>query len=219
MRLREMTDNSPLTGLKIAITRPREQAVQLAQRIGQAGGNPLLFPLLDISAVQDTQTLHEQVSRLAQFDLAVFISPNAVQYGIAAIRAAGNLPCPPQNVGGESSSSGGADGRQLPQSAGFASNVLQPPFRVQGARRATTETYFWSRRGSENRATQRADGWMRSSREPTGLPLAGESNRAVGSITSCHPCRPFRRHPCRLQQACLPAVQPPCMQWSASSRR
>jgi len=127
MRLREMTDNSPLTGLKIAITRPREQAVQLAQRIGQAGGSPLLFPLLDISAVQDTQTLHEQVSRLAQFDLAVFISPNAVQYGIAAIRAAGNLPCPPQNVGGESSSSGGADGRQLPQSAGFASNVSLPP--------------------------------------------------------------------------------------------
>ncbi len=127
MRLREITDNSPLTGLKIAITRPREQAVQLAQRIGQAGGNPLLFPLLDISAVQDTQTLHEQVSRLAQFDLAVFISPNAVQYGIAAIRTAGNLPCPPQNVGGESSSSGGADGRQLPQSAGFASNVSLPP--------------------------------------------------------------------------------------------
>jgi uroporphyrinogen-III synthase len=92
MRLREMTNNPPLTGLKIAITRPREQAVQLAQRIGLAGGNPLLFPLLDISAVQDTQTLHEQVSRLAQFELAVFISPNAVQYGIAAIRAAGSLP-------------------------------------------------------------------------------------------------------------------------------
>jgi uroporphyrinogen-III synthase len=83
---------TPLAGLKIVITRPRDQAVQLAQRIEQAGGIPLLFPLLDIAAAQDTQTLYEQISRLAQFDLAIFISPNAVNYGIAAIRAVGNIP-------------------------------------------------------------------------------------------------------------------------------
>ncbi len=84
--------DQPLTGLKIAVTRPREQAAQLARHIEQAGGIPLLFPLLDIAAAQDTQTLYEQISRLTQFNLAVFISPNAVQYGMAAIRAAGALP-------------------------------------------------------------------------------------------------------------------------------
>jgi uroporphyrinogen-III synthase len=84
--------NQPLRGLTIVITRPRDQAAQLAQRIEQAGGNPLLFPLLDITAVQDTRTLHEQVVRLAQFDLAIFISPNAVHYGIAAILEAGAVP-------------------------------------------------------------------------------------------------------------------------------
>jgi uroporphyrinogen-III synthase len=94
MRLREMTINPPLTGLKIAITRPRDQAVQLARNIEQAGGVPLLFPLLDIAAVQDSRELYEQISRLAQFDLAIFISPNAVSYGIAAIRAAG-IPLSP----------------------------------------------------------------------------------------------------------------------------
>ena len=82
----------PLAGLKIAVTRPRDQAVQLARRIEQAGGIPLLFPLLDIAPAQDQQALREQISRLAQFDLAIFISPNAVQYGMAAIRAAGELP-------------------------------------------------------------------------------------------------------------------------------
>lgn len=82
----------PLAGLKIAVTRPRSQAVILMQRIEQAGGIPLLFPLLEIAPVQDTRTLHEQVSRLAQFHLAVFISPNAVKYGMEAIRAAGDLP-------------------------------------------------------------------------------------------------------------------------------
>ena len=81
-----------LAGLKIAITRPRDQAAPLARRIEQAGGIPLLFPLLDIAPAQDQQALREQISRLAQFDLAIFISPNAVQYGMAAIRAAGELP-------------------------------------------------------------------------------------------------------------------------------
>lgn len=79
----------PLAGWKILVTRPREQAAPLAQRIEQAGGIPLRFPLLEIAPVQDTRALHEQVSRLAQFDLAVFVSPNAVKYGIAAMRAAG----------------------------------------------------------------------------------------------------------------------------------
>jgi uroporphyrinogen-III synthase len=79
----------PLAGLKIAVTRPRDQAAQLARSIEQAGGVPLLFPLLEIAAAQDSQALHEQISRLAQFDLAIFISPNAVRYGVEAIRAVG----------------------------------------------------------------------------------------------------------------------------------
>ncbi len=84
-----MTNDLPLTGLKIVVTRPRDQAAQLARRIEQAGGIPLLFPLLVITAVQDTKTLHEQIARLGQFNLAIFISPNAVQFGIAAIREVG----------------------------------------------------------------------------------------------------------------------------------
>lgn len=82
----------PLAGLKVLVTRPRDQAVALAQRIEQAGGVPLLFPLLEIAPVEDPGALHRQVARLAQFDLAIFISPNAVNYGIAAIRAAGGMP-------------------------------------------------------------------------------------------------------------------------------
>lgn len=75
-----------LAGLKIAVTRPRDQAAPLALHITRAGGTPLLFPLLEIEPVLEDAGLREQLSRLAQFDLAIFISPNAVQYGIAAIR-------------------------------------------------------------------------------------------------------------------------------------
>ena len=84
--------SNPLSGLTIVITRPRDQAVQLARRIEQAGGITLLFPLLDIAAVQDTRILEEQIARLPEFNLAIFISPNAVHYGMDAIRAAGGLP-------------------------------------------------------------------------------------------------------------------------------
>jgi uroporphyrinogen-III synthase len=79
----------PLAGLKILVTRPRDQSVQLAQSIEQAGGVPLLFPLLEIAPAQDSRELHEQISMLDKFDLAIFISPNAVRYGVEAIREFG----------------------------------------------------------------------------------------------------------------------------------
>jgi len=82
----------PLHELTVVVTRPRDQAVQLARRIEHAGGKPLLFPLLEIKAVPNTKLLLEQISRLEQFDIAIFISPNAVRYGIAAIRSAGEIP-------------------------------------------------------------------------------------------------------------------------------
>jgi uroporphyrinogen-III synthase len=82
----------PLSGLNIVVTRPREQAADLMHRIEQLGGKPLLFPLLEIAAVSDDRALREQLCRLKQTDLAIFISPNAVRYGMAAIRESGAAP-------------------------------------------------------------------------------------------------------------------------------
>ncbi len=87
-----MTPTFPLTGLNIAVTRPQEQAAHLAQCLAQAGGNAILFPLLEIGPPADPQSLHALISRLHEFDLAIFISPNAVQHGMAAINAGGLLP-------------------------------------------------------------------------------------------------------------------------------
>ncbi len=81
----------PLAGSSIIVTRPREQAADLVRRIEELGGKSLLFPLLEIEAVRDDQALREQISRLKQADLAIFISPNAVRHGMAAIRASGEL--------------------------------------------------------------------------------------------------------------------------------
>lgn len=84
--------NLALSGLTIVVTRPREQAAQLAQLIESAGGHPFLFALLDIAPAQNTKALQQQISQLAKCDLAIFISPNAVKFGMAAIAAAGAWP-------------------------------------------------------------------------------------------------------------------------------
>lgn len=91
---------SPLNGLQVLVTRPLDQAEGLTLAISAAGGIPLSFPLLDIAPVAEAASLHAQLQRLNEFDLAIFISPNAVSYGMAAIAAAGaSLPAQVATVG------------------------------------------------------------------------------------------------------------------------
>lgn len=87
-----MTETSPLSGLRIAVTRPREQAAKLARDIEAAGGTCIRFPLLEILPVSDKKILTGIAARLKDFHLAIFISPNAVRYGMEAIQNTGGLP-------------------------------------------------------------------------------------------------------------------------------
>ena len=87
-----MTENLPLAGLKIVVTRPREQAAQLAQDIEKLGGTCILFPLLEITPLADVQPLRDLLARLHEFQMAIFISPNAARFGMEAILKAGGLP-------------------------------------------------------------------------------------------------------------------------------
>lgn len=82
----------PLAGKTIVVTRPRAQAGPLAAAIAALGGEPLIFPLLEISPAVDKQPLAAAVARLAEYSLAVFISPNAVDHALPAILAEGPWP-------------------------------------------------------------------------------------------------------------------------------
>lgn len=82
----------PLAGKTIVVTRPRAQAGPLAAAIAAQGGQPLIFPLLEISPAADAQPLAAAVARLADYSLAVFISPNAVDYTVPVILARGPWP-------------------------------------------------------------------------------------------------------------------------------
>jgi len=63
-----------LRGLGILVTRPRAQAQRLARLIEAAGGRAHLFPAIEIEDVPVPAAL----SRLQEFDLAIFVSPTAV---------------------------------------------------------------------------------------------------------------------------------------------
>jgi uroporphyrinogen-III synthase len=73
-----VTTSTALYGRTILVTRPAEQAESLAKLIRAAGGNPFIFPTIEIKPPADSARLGEILSRLEHFDLAIFVSPTAV---------------------------------------------------------------------------------------------------------------------------------------------
>jgi len=76
----------PLKGRGVVVTRPREQAGGLAQRIELFGGVAFLFPAIEIEDVEDPGPTLSLIDRLDEFDLAIFISPSAVAKAMNLIR-------------------------------------------------------------------------------------------------------------------------------------
>lgn len=79
-----MTDKAsgPLRGARIVITRPARQAAGLAQQIAALGGKPVMFPAIVILPPADCSALERAQRNLPQYDYAVFVSANAVEYGV-----------------------------------------------------------------------------------------------------------------------------------------
>ncbi|MDR0564728.1 MAG: uroporphyrinogen-III synthase [Azoarcus sp.] len=81
-----MTTNGLLAGKLIAVTRPVHQAETLCRAIEEAGGEALRFPLLEIVPIADSAAFAPIAARLSSFDFAFFVSPNAVEHGLAGLR-------------------------------------------------------------------------------------------------------------------------------------
>jgi uroporphyrinogen-III synthase len=76
-----MTD-SPLHGVGVLVTRPRAQAAELISLIQDNGGNAICFPVIDILP-RDNSTVAAEAASLPTPDIALFVSRNAVDYGLA----------------------------------------------------------------------------------------------------------------------------------------
>ena len=84
--------NKPLQGRRILVTRPAAQAGRLAELIAAQGGEPILFPLLEIGPAVDPLPLQQAIARLDSYAFAVFVSPNAVDYALPVLLAHGPWP-------------------------------------------------------------------------------------------------------------------------------
>ena len=81
-----------LHDLGVVVTRPKEQAENLAQLISAAGGRPILFPVLEILDVSDLNPLYQVIKELDKYDAAIFISPTAVSKAMNLIKAQRDWP-------------------------------------------------------------------------------------------------------------------------------
>ena len=77
-----MTSPGRLDGRGILITRPARQAAGFARQVAAIGGYPIIFPAIVILPPDDRTALDRAQRELARYDFAVFVSANAVEYGV-----------------------------------------------------------------------------------------------------------------------------------------
>jgi uroporphyrinogen-III synthase len=89
MALRATDPAAPLAGTGVVVTRPAHQAKPLMDLIAAAGGRPIAFPTIEIADTADAAALDRILDRLGDYDLAVFISPNAVRQALQRLDTRG----------------------------------------------------------------------------------------------------------------------------------
>ncbi|MGH7140380.1 MAG: uroporphyrinogen-III C-methyltransferase, partial [Pirellulales bacterium] len=77
----------PLFGVKVMVTRPREQADSLRCLLSELGADVLLQPAIEISPPEDWQPVDAALRRLQEFDWLVFSSVNGVEHFLGRLCA------------------------------------------------------------------------------------------------------------------------------------
>jgi uroporphyrinogen-III synthase len=82
-------NGEPLARRRILVTRPEPEATAFARLISAAGGEALRAPVLEIRELADLGPFHAVADRLESFDLAIFVSRNAVRRALALLEQRG----------------------------------------------------------------------------------------------------------------------------------
>jgi uroporphyrinogen-III synthase len=80
-----MSEEPPLFGHTVLVTRPAHQARPLCDGIKKAGGGIVRCPAIEIMPPKDANQAREQLKQLKNFDLAIFVSVNAVESALALL--------------------------------------------------------------------------------------------------------------------------------------
>lgn len=142
-----------LAGVGVLITRPEHQAAGLSRLIQAEGGATLVLPALDIHASPERPAIKAAIGPVDRFNLVVFISANAVRFGVdllgqrrdLALAAIGRATAQALNAAGHRVSlipTGGSDSEALlaaPEMAHMAGQRVLI-VRGKGGREALAET-------------------------------------------------------------------------------
>jgi len=71
----------PLAGVGVIVTRPARQSAALSARLARFGARPIVWPAIVILPPPDAAALAQAHAHLAEYDLAIFVSANAVEFG------------------------------------------------------------------------------------------------------------------------------------------
>ncbi|MBN1378753.1 MAG: uroporphyrinogen-III synthase [Gammaproteobacteria bacterium] len=80
-----MSEDPPLFGHTILVTRPAHQAQSLCNEIEKVGGNSLRCPAIEILRPKGVAQARALLKQLRDFDLAIFVSVNAVESALALL--------------------------------------------------------------------------------------------------------------------------------------
>jgi len=75
-----------LEGLGVVVTRPRAAGEPLVAALAREGARTWLFPALAIEDIEPDSVLAEILAGIARFDMAIFVSANAVEKGLACAK-------------------------------------------------------------------------------------------------------------------------------------
>jgi uroporphyrinogen-III synthase len=78
-----------LAGIGVLVTRPESQATALCESITDHGGHAILLPALAIDGPAQPKVAMAVLERVSSFALVIFISPNAVRYGLQLLAQRG----------------------------------------------------------------------------------------------------------------------------------
>lgn len=79
----------PLAGLGIMVTRPVPLDKTLRQMVEAAGGRAIALPVLEILPPREPQRARAKMQRLGEYQMAIFVSRNAVQGALEWLRSQG----------------------------------------------------------------------------------------------------------------------------------
>jgi uroporphyrinogen-III synthase len=113
-----------LAGWRVAVTRPRAGADQLADALRRRGAIPVFLPLVQTVPAQDPAPLMTAARRLESYDWVVLTSANGARFLRDALRAAGKGPA----FHGRVAAVGPATAAAAAELLGWAADVVPPDF-------------------------------------------------------------------------------------------